>query len=71
MKGVTVLRGPGMKRGPGNHEYKKEKLGKIKYSFILGPKFAGFWGPETSGPEADLFSLYKNKFAGGKGAARE
>ncbi len=35
VKGVTVSRGPGRKRGPGYHEIKRN-------SFILGPKFAGF-----------------------------
>jgi hypothetical protein len=46
VKGVTVSRGPGMKRGPKI----KEKLGKIKNSFILGPKFLVFQGPETLRP---------------------
>jgi hypothetical protein len=35
VKGVTVSRGPGRKKGPGNHEIERKII-------ILGPKFVGF-----------------------------
>jgi hypothetical protein len=40
VKGMTVSRGPEI-------SITKEKLGNTINSFILGPKFSGFWGPET------------------------
>jgi hypothetical protein len=39
VKGVTVSRGPDLKKGPGNHENKRKN--RI-YSLILGPKSTGF-----------------------------
>jgi hypothetical protein len=41
VKGVTVSRGPGLKRGPENHENKR-KIGNSKKFSFLDPKFAGF-----------------------------
>jgi hypothetical protein len=41
VKGMTVSRGPGLKRGP-EISITNEKLGNTINSFILG-----FWGPET------------------------
>jgi hypothetical protein len=70
VKGVTVSRGPGIKRGP-EITKTKEKFRKFKNSLILGPKFAGFWGPDALEPWTGLFSLYKSKFASGKGAQEQ
>ncbi len=57
VKDVTVSRGPGLKRGPGNHENKR-KIRKSERNFhILGPKFAGFQGPETLRPQGLPFTL--------------
>jgi hypothetical protein len=36
-----------MKREPENHK-NKGKIGEHKKSFILGPNFAGFWGPRLA-----------------------
>jgi hypothetical protein len=42
VKGVTVSRGPDLKRGPGNHENNR-KIGYSKEnSFIMGPKSTDF-----------------------------
>jgi hypothetical protein len=48
VKGVTVSRGPVLKRGKGNHENKRKTLSKNQKKFsYFGLKFAGLYGPET------------------------
>jgi hypothetical protein len=44
VKGVTVSRGPGLKRGPGNHGNKR-KIMKYKKLFQFGPQICRILGP--------------------------
>jgi hypothetical protein len=48
VKGVTVSRGPALKKGPGDHENKRKTEEQIKFTHF-GPYISGFKGPKFPG----------------------
>jgi hypothetical protein len=51
VKGVTVSRGPVLKRGPGDHEIKRKNLIIFKKISFGAPNFQASRAPKFSGPK--------------------